>query len=105
MFYTTDREAGNKIEAFDTPEEAKKAIIAYEKEDKHNGIYEENFYSVVDDDFCIVDWGGNNNDWISIFWNFIFWLYAFAYSFCVYSWIFRKAQKATQGAGASAMAT
>ena len=55
MFYTIDREAGNKIEAFDTLEEAKKTIIAYEKEDKHNGIYEANFYSVVDDDCCIVD--------------------------------------------------
>lgn len=55
MFYTADREAGNKIEVFNTLEEAKKAIIAYEKEDKHNGIYEENFYSIVDDDCCIID--------------------------------------------------
>lgn len=53
-YYTADREAGNLIEAFNTYEEAKQAILAYEEQDKADGTYEENFYAVVDEDRCIV---------------------------------------------------
>lgn len=47
--YTADREAGNKIEEFNTIEEAKKAIIAYEEEDKRDGTYTPDFYDVVNE--------------------------------------------------------
>lgn len=49
--------------------------------------------------------GENNNDWISNFWSFIFWLYSFTCSFCVCSWIFRTAKKAMQEAGVSRVVT
>lgn len=52
MIYTADREAGNKIEAFNTIEEAKNAIIAYEEEDRHDGTYTPDFYDIVDGD-CV----------------------------------------------------
>lgn len=48
--YTADREAGNKIEEFETIEEAKKAIEQYEADDKKDGIYTPNFYDVVNED-------------------------------------------------------
>lgn len=48
--YTADREAGNRIEAFETVEEARKAIAAYEEEDKRDGIYTPDFYDVVNED-------------------------------------------------------
>lgn len=50
--YTADKEAGNKIEAFDTIEEAKKAIIDYEEEDRNDGTYTPDFYDIVDED-CV----------------------------------------------------
>ena len=43
-----DREAGNNIDEFDTLEEAKKTLEEYEKQDKKDGIYEENFYAIYD---------------------------------------------------------
>lgn len=43
-----DREAGNFIDEFDTEEEAKAALAAYEAEDKANGCYEEDFYEIVE---------------------------------------------------------
>ena len=49
-FYTADREAGNKIEPFNTIEEAKKAILKYEEQDKKDGVYTPDFYDVVDED-------------------------------------------------------
>lgn len=48
--YTADREAGNKIEEFETIEEAKKAIEQYEADDRKDGIYTPNFYDVVNED-------------------------------------------------------
>lgn len=45
-YWTRDREAGNKIECFETLEEAQKALTAYEEEDKKDGTYEENFYEI-----------------------------------------------------------
>lgn len=42
-----DREAGNVIDSFNTIEEAEKALIEYEEQDKKDGIYEENFYEIT----------------------------------------------------------
>lgn len=50
VVFTADREAGNKIEAFNTIEEALKAIAAYEAEDKKDGTYTPDFYDVVNED-------------------------------------------------------
>ena len=43
-----DREAGNVIDYFSTLAEARKAIEAYERSDKAEDIYEENFYEIYD---------------------------------------------------------
>lgn len=43
-----DREAGNVIDYFSTLAEARKAIEAYERSDKTEDIYEENFYEIYD---------------------------------------------------------
>lgn len=42
-----DREAGNYIDSLVSLEEAQKALSDYEKEDKRDNIYEENFYEIV----------------------------------------------------------
>lgn len=42
-----DREAGNEIDTFTSLEEAEKELIVYEKEDKENGIFVEDFYEIV----------------------------------------------------------
>lgn len=47
-YYTCDREAGNKIESFNTIEEARQAIKEYEEKDKKENIYEEDFYQIYD---------------------------------------------------------
>ena len=49
-YFMADREAGNIIDEFDSIEEAKKAILAYEEEDRKDGTYSEDFYDVVDID-------------------------------------------------------
>lgn len=46
-YFIQDAEAGNIIEPFDTFEEAKKALLEYEEEDKKNGVYEPGFYEIV----------------------------------------------------------
>lgn len=43
-----DREAGNVIDKFDTFEEAKRTLEEYENSDRLEGIYEENFYEIVE---------------------------------------------------------
>lgn len=47
-YVTRDREAGNVIEGFATVEAAKKALIAYEEQDKKEGTYTEDFYEIYD---------------------------------------------------------
>lgn len=47
-YITRDREAGNVIDYFSTLAEARKAIEAYERSDKAEDIYEENFYEIYD---------------------------------------------------------
>ena len=49
-FYTANYETGMKIEGFDTFEEALDALLEYEEDDKNEGIYEHNFYSIIDDE-------------------------------------------------------
>lgn len=41
-----DREAGNFIDAFDSLEEAEKALSEYEEEDKKDGNYTPDFYEI-----------------------------------------------------------
>ena len=43
-----DREAGNAIEEFFTREEAEQALREYEAEDKAEGIYEPDFYEIIE---------------------------------------------------------
>ena len=47
--YTADRETGTFIEEFYSFEDAEQAIATYEEKDKTDGIYEENFYDIVDE--------------------------------------------------------
>lgn len=48
-YWTRDREAGNKIECFEKLEEARKALAAYEEEDKKNGTFTDDFYEIYDE--------------------------------------------------------
>lgn len=42
-----DKEAGNVIEELKSLKEALKRLEEYEKEDKKDGIYEEDFYEII----------------------------------------------------------
>ena len=48
-FYIQDREAGNKIDSFNTLSEAQKALAMYEEVDKADGTYTPNFYEIVEE--------------------------------------------------------
>ena len=50
MFWIRDSIAGNKINEFTTIEEARMEIQKYEKEDKEDGFYEEDFYEIYDEE-------------------------------------------------------
>lgn len=50
--YTADKETGTFIDEFESIEEAKAAIEKYERADKADGTYEEDFYDVVDENHC-----------------------------------------------------
>lgn len=54
MYYTADRETGTFIEGFKTIREALAAIKSYEKYDVRKGIYEADFYDVVNEEHCTV---------------------------------------------------
>ena len=43
-----DREAGNVIDSFDTPDEAKNELMKFEKADKKEGVYIPDFYELWD---------------------------------------------------------
>ena len=43
-----DREAGNVIDSFDTPDEAKNELMKFEKVDKKEGSYTPDFYEIWD---------------------------------------------------------
>lgn len=49
IFYIQDREAGNKIDSFNTLSEAQKALAMYEEVDKADGTYTPNFYEIVEE--------------------------------------------------------
>lgn len=53
--YTADRETGTFIEECKSIKEAKELIAHYETQDKINGIYTKDFYAIVDDDHCIIE--------------------------------------------------
>lgn len=44
-----DREAGNIIDRFNTLAEAEAELRAYEEADKKDGIFEEDFYEIVEE--------------------------------------------------------
>ena len=46
-YATRDREAGNIIEYFFTLTEAENALKNYEKQDKKDGTYTDNFYEII----------------------------------------------------------
>ena len=48
MFVIRDREAGNVIDTLATYKEAVEMLNAYEESDKAEGIYEENFYEIAE---------------------------------------------------------
>lgn len=48
MYIIRDREVGNVIECFATLDEAENELKEYEITDKIDGIYEENFYEIVE---------------------------------------------------------
>lgn len=47
--YTADKETGTLIEKVTSIEEGLKLIKEYEESDKQNGIYEDDFYDIVDE--------------------------------------------------------
>lgn len=47
VYVIQDREAGNVIDWFDTYEEAEAELAKYERQDKEDGIYQEDFYEIV----------------------------------------------------------
>lgn len=47
--YTADRETGTFIDEFETIEDAKAAIEEYEEYEKEEGVYEPDFYDIVDE--------------------------------------------------------
>lgn len=49
-FYTANNETGMKIEGFDTFDDALDALLEYEEDDRKEGIYEHDFYSIIDDE-------------------------------------------------------
>lgn len=49
-YWTRDREAGNKIESFETLEEAREAVKAYEEQDKKDRTFEADFYEIYDEE-------------------------------------------------------
>lgn len=50
--YTADRETGTLIDECKSVEEALESIKKYENDDRADGIYEEDFYDVVDENHC-----------------------------------------------------
>jgi hypothetical protein len=49
-YITQDHEAGNRIDKFDTLEEAIEAVDRYVEEDKSEGNYTPDFYEVYNED-------------------------------------------------------
>lgn len=47
-YFTADKETGTVIDEVSSVAEGKKLIASYEQDDKNDGVYEENFYDIVD---------------------------------------------------------
>ena len=54
--YTADRETGTFIDKVNSIEEGIEKIKEYEENDKQEGIFEEDFYDIVDENHCHVEW-------------------------------------------------
>lgn len=48
-YYTCDRETWTIIDEFETLEDAKTALEKYEETDKADGIFEKDFYDIIDE--------------------------------------------------------
>lgn len=48
MVWVRDRISGTFIDEFETKQEARDVIREYEKEDKENEVFEEDFYEIYD---------------------------------------------------------
>lgn len=55
MLYVACRETGDFIEMVDSVNAGKNLINEYEKQDKENGVYTENFYDIVDENHCSIN--------------------------------------------------
>ena len=53
--YVADKEAGNRISEVASVIEGYKLIAEYEKQDKKDGIYERDFYNLVDENGENID--------------------------------------------------
>ena len=53
-YFTADRQTGTLIDEFDSYAQAEIAIQMYEEQDKKEGIFEPNFYSIVDEEHCTL---------------------------------------------------
>lgn len=53
--FVADRETGTFMEEVKTIEEGLKVIAGFEKEDKENDCYSENFYNIVDEEHSSVE--------------------------------------------------
>ena len=63
MWYTVNNETGEKIDSFMTLEDAVKAIRMYERDDKIDGSYTEDFYDVYNDTYDLYAHG----DWKHVY--------------------------------------
>ena len=59
MWYTVNRETGDKIDSFMNLEDAVDAIRMYEIDDRIDGSYTEDFYDVYNDTYDLYA----NGDW------------------------------------------
>lgn len=48
MFIIRDRETGTFIDSFDSYQDAEAALKEYETEDKEEGIFEPEFYEIIE---------------------------------------------------------
>lgn len=53
--YVGCKENGDFIEEVSSIEEGKKIIKKYEKQDKKEGIYQEDFYEIMNEEHCRID--------------------------------------------------
>lgn len=53
--WTAVKETGTLMERFDSYEEAEEAIREYEREDRTEGNFQEDFYDIVDGNHCSIE--------------------------------------------------